>query len=93
MKASTPTVIRISITNEVRSGLLLAKKRYPTLSDPEILKLGLSKILTEYDDVRSFDDDESEIRRGATRAVGAEYLSDPSEDLYSADSGNRVDFS
>jgi hypothetical protein len=96
MKDTTPmapTVIRLSITKEVRSGLDLAKKRYPTLSDPEILKLGLSKIVTDYEDSPASDNDKSEIRRSAARAVGAEYLSDSAEDLYTADSGSRVKFS
>ena len=93
MNNTTPTVIRLSITNEVRDGLKLAKKRYPTLSDPEILKLGLAKIVTEYDDPRTVGEDRSEIRRTAARAVGSEYLSDSEEDIYTADLGKRVHFS
>jgi hypothetical protein len=93
MNNTTPTVIRLSITNEVRDGLKLAKKRYPTLSDPEILKLGLAKIVTEYDDPKTANEDRSDIRRGAARAVGEGYLSDPEEDIYTANSGKRVHFS
>ena len=93
MNNTTPTIIRLSITNEVRNGLKLAKKRYPTLSDPEILKLGLAKIVTEYDDPRTTNEDKAEIRRGAARAVGGEYLSDSEEDIYTADLGKRVHFS
>lgn len=93
MKNIIPTVIRLSITNEVRSGLKLAKKRYPTLSDPEILKLGLAKIVTEYDDPRTANEDKAEIRRSAVRAVGNEYLSDSEEDIYTANIGKRVHFS
>ncbi len=93
MSNTTPTVIRLSITNEVRSGLNLAKKRYPTLSDPEILKLGLAKIVTEYDDPRTINEDKTEIRHGAAHAVGEEYLSDPEEDIYTANIGKRVHFS
>ncbi len=93
MNNTTPTVIRLSITNEVRNGLNLAKKRYPTLSDPEILKLGLAKIVTEYDDPRTADEDKAEIRHTAARAIGDEYLSDSEENIYTADMGKRVHFS
>lgn len=93
MNNTTPTVIRLSITNEVRDGLRLAKKRYPTLSDPEILKLGLAKIITEYDEQATTDEDKVDIRRGAARSVGDEYLSDSAEDVYTADIGKRVNFS
>jgi hypothetical protein len=93
MNNTTPTVIRLSITNEVRNGLKLAKKRYPTLSDPEILKLGLAKIITEYDDPTTASEDKTEIRNGAARAVGNEYLSHAEEDLYTATIGKRVHFS
>jgi hypothetical protein len=93
MSNSAPTVIRLSITDEVRYGLKLAKKRYPTLSDPEILKLGLAKIVTEYDAPATVNEDKTEIRRGAARAVGEEYLSDSEEDVYTANIGKRVHFS
>ena len=93
MSNTTPRVIRISITNEVRDGLKLAKKRYPTLSDPEILKLGLAKIVTEYDDPRTVNEDTAEVRTGAARAVGVEYLSDSGEAVYTASLGKRVHFS
>ena len=93
MNNTTPAVIRLSITNEVRDGLKLAKRRYPTLSDPEILKLGLAKIVTEYDDPTTVNDDSSDIRRSAAQAVGSEYLSDVEEDIYTASMGKRVNFS
>jgi hypothetical protein len=93
MSNTSPTVIRLSITNEVRNGLRLAKKRYPTLSDPEILKLGLAKIVTEYDDARTSADDKAEVRASAVRAVGDEYLNDADEDIYTVDAGRRVHFS
>ena len=93
MSNTPPTVIRLSITNEVRNGLLLAKKRYPTLSDPEILKLGLAKIVTEYEDTRTAKEDRAEIRASAVRAVGSAYLNDSDEDIYTIDSGKRVSFS
>jgi hypothetical protein len=93
MSNTTPTVIRLSITNEVRNGLRLAKKRYPTLSDPEILKLGLAKIVTEYEDTRTAEEDRAEVRANAAHAVGSEYLNDIDEDVYTIDSGKRVSFS
>ncbi len=93
MSDTTPTIIRLSITNEVRNGLKLAKKRYPTLSDPEILKLGLAKIVTEYDDSRTVNEDRAEIRSSAAQAVGREYLSDPEEDIYTVNLGKKVHFS
>ena len=93
MSDATPTVIRLSITNEVRNGLKLAKRRYPTLSDPEILKLGLAKIVTEYDDAGTANEDKVEARAIAARAVGGEYLSDAEEDIYTKNMGKRVSFS
>lgn len=93
MSNTTPTVIRLSITNEVRNGLKLAKKRYPTLSDPEILKLGLAKIVTEYNDARTANEDGAEVRAIAARAVGDEYLSDTEEDIYTRNMGKQVSFS
>jgi len=93
MSNTAPTVIRLSITNEVRNGLTLAKKRYPTLSDPEILKLGLAKIITEYDDARTTSEDRAGVRTNAAYAVGSEYLRDAEEDAYSASIGKRVSFS
>lgn len=92
MSSTTQTIIRLTITSEVRNGLKLAKKRYPTLSDPEILKLGLAKIVTEYSDPRSTKQDRAEIRSGAAHAVGDDYLSDPEEDIYTANMGKRVHF-
>jgi len=49
--------------------------------------------VTEYDDPRTTNEDKAEIRRGAARAVGGEYLSDSEEDIYTADLGKRVHFS
>ena len=93
MSTTNPTTIRLSITNEVRNGLRLAKKRYPTLSDPEILKLGLSKIITEYEEATTGDDSTAEIKRTAARAIGSDYLSDSEEDVYTSAAGKRVRFS
>jgi hypothetical protein len=93
MKNTTPSTIRLSITSDVRKALSLAKRRYPTLSDPEILKLGLSKIVTEYDEVGPPEKERDEIRRGATAAIGRDYLSDVGEDVYSQEMGKKVNFS
>ena len=85
-KAATaaPIAIRLSVTPEIRHALQRAKIIYPTLSDPEILKLGLSKIVTN--------DERAEIRRGAAYAVGYDYLRDPAEDIYTKKMGRKVDF-
>ncbi len=91
--SSTPSTIRLSITSDVRKVLDDAKKRYPALSDPEILKLGLSKIATELNDPSMDEKERAEIRRGAAYAVGQKYLEDKEEDVYSADMGKKVSFS
>lgn len=92
MSNKTPTIIRLSMTSEMRKALEKAKKKYPTLSDPEILKLGLSKIVTENNG--GVDDRErDEIRHGAAHAVGEDYLRDKEEDIYRLDMGRRVHFS
>lgn len=83
------TIIRLSVTGDVRRALNVAKRRYPTLSEPEILKLGLSKIVTENSLGLSEVD---EIRLGAAYAVGKDYLDDSKEDVYSQEVGKRVDF-
>jgi hypothetical protein len=93
MSKTIPAAIRLSLNNEVRSALNIAKKRYPTLSDPEILKLGLSKIVTEYNNDNSFENERNEIRRGAAYAMGRDYLEDEEEDIYSANMGKKVNFS
>ena len=91
MKAKSPTAIRLSITKEVSRALGLAKKRYPTLSDAEILKLGLSKIVTE--NVKFTDElEREEIMAIAAESVGRDYLSDPEEDIYMAEMGKKVHF-
>lgn len=93
MKHITPTAIRLSITSDVRKALDMAKRRYPALSDPEILKLGLSKIATEYDEVSSLAEDRKEIRLGASVALGEDYLQSSEEDIYNANVGKKVHFS
>jgi hypothetical protein len=89
-KISSPSAIRLSVTNEVRRALILAKNRYPTLSDSEILKLGLSKIVTEDAGYRQ---DEDEIRNAAASAVGRDYLADQEEDVYTPAMGKKVHYS
>jgi len=94
MKNESPTtVILLSVTGEVRKALNTAKKKYPTLSEPEILKLGLSKIVTEYADAYPIGEERNEIRSNAAHAVGQDYLDDETEDSYTADHGTKVSFS
>lgn len=93
MNNTTPSTIRLSITSDVRKALNLAKRRYPTLSDPEILKLGLSKIVTEYDEVATSGKEREEIRRGAATSVGRDYLVDDEENIYTPEMGKKVHFS
>jgi hypothetical protein len=89
---SQATFIRISITKEVSETLKIAKKRYPTLSDPEIMKLGLSSIVTENQIENSYNSVQNEIRQAAARAVGYDYLTDDTEDIYTASNGKKVSF-
>jgi hypothetical protein len=93
MKNTVPTAIRLSITSDVRKSLDLAKRRYPALSDPEILKLGLSKIVTEYDEASTLAEDRKEVRIEASAALGKDYLESSEEDIYSASVGKKVHFS
>lgn len=91
-KPTTPArAIRLTVTPEVKRALEQAKLRYPTLSDPEILKVGLAK-MTAGD--KSLDDQAeiAEIDRGAAYAVGYDYLGDPEEDIYTTDMGTKVNF-
>jgi hypothetical protein len=92
MSKTTPTTIRLSITKEVRSALNIAKKRYPALSDPEILKLGLSQIATGSNEDIVVTAEREAIRLNAAHAVGTSYLQDSEEDVYSATTGKRVHF-
>lgn len=85
------TAIRLSITKEVAAALHLAKRRYPTLSDPEILKLGLSKIVSESSLQTTLE--RAAISKGSAYAVGTDYLADTEEDAYDATSGKKVSFS
>jgi len=93
MKNIAPTAIRLSITSDVRKALGIAKRRYPALSYPEILKLGLSKIVTEYDEVSSTVEDRWGVRLESSAALGEDYLKSSEEDIYSANMGKKVHFS
>lgn len=93
MSKSTASAIRLSVTDDIRRALSQAKKLYPTLSDPEILKLGLSKIVRESGERNRAYSERDEIRRLSAHSVGEDYLSDPAEDLYTSDMGKRVQFS
>lgn len=92
---SSPTAIRLSISPEVRRALRLAKMRYPTLSSPEILKLGLSKIIEETISAKALERSHeiAEIRGAAAYSVGYDYLNDTEEDVYTEDMGKKVSFS
>lgn len=93
MSNTIPTAIRLSVNDDVRHALTKAKRLYPTLSDPEILKLGLSKIVTEGHKGETISGELDEIRRLAAHSVGQDYLSDPAEDIYTSDMGKKVHFS
>jgi len=92
MKIKPPRAIRISETEEVKKALRKAKAYYPTLSDAEIFKLGLSKIVTE-EKVDKDSKEKQEIMAMAAYAVGYDYLSDPEEDIYTEGMGKKVNFS
>ncbi len=92
MNRSTLPAIRLSITDDIGRALARAKKLYPTLSDPEILKLGLSKIVRESDETVRLASEREEIRKISAYSVGEDYLSDPAEDEYTADMGKKVHY-
>lgn len=81
MSKPPPSAIRLSVTKDVSSALARAKKLYPALSDPEILKLGLSKIVRESEAERLMSERE-EIGKISAYSVGEDYLGDPAEDIY-----------
>jgi hypothetical protein len=85
-KPTMPAAIRLTRTPEVARALALAKKRYPTLSDPEILKVGLSKLTTEFSDEESLAD----IRAMTAYSLGEDYLNDPEEDIYHLGMGKKL---
>ena len=92
MKTKARSAIRISATDEVRNALEKAKVLYPTLSEPEIFKLGLSKVIRESIDT-DYAREGKEIMLMASHSVGEDYLSDPEEDIYTIDMGKKVNFS
>jgi hypothetical protein len=92
MNKSTPYAIRLSVTDDISRALKQAKKVYPTLSDPEILKLGLSKIVKENERESASLNERDVIHRMSAHSVGEDYLSDPAEDLYTSDMGKKVQF-
>ena len=77
------------VTNEVRRALFIAKKRYPTLSDAEILKLGLSKVITND---APYVQERNEIRASSANGVGQDYLADQEEYIYGPTHGTKVHF-
>ena len=85
-KPSSPAAIRLTRTPEVARALALAKKRYPTLSDPEILKVGLAKLTTGETEGLA------ELRAMNAIAFGEDYLNDPEEDIYHLGIGKKVSF-
>ena len=89
MGKPTSSAIRLSVTEDIGSALARAKKLYPTLSDPEILKLGLSKIVRESEEER-LKIEREEIRKVSAYSVGEDYLGDSTEDIYTADMGKKV---
>jgi len=93
MSKSTSSAIRLSINDDISRALSQAKKLYPTLSDPEILKLGLSKIVRESNQEYLASSERYKIRRFSAHSVGEDYLSDPMEDIYTSDMGKKVQLS
>ena len=86
---NTPkTAIRLSVNSEVSKALKIAKRRYPALSDAEILKLGLSKIV--YEENEAINQDKKDIMLSASKSVGTDYLSDAAEDIYKDVPGLKV---
>lgn len=83
MNKRQPKVIRVPVDKEVNNALKIARRRYPALSDAEILKLGLSNIVSARVEADSTDNSElEEIRAMAAHSMGIDYLSDPDEDAY-----------
>jgi len=78
---NTNKAIRLSINEEVDGALQIARKKYPALSDAELLKVGLSLIVTEIEGSTS-DGSKNDLAKAASYSVGYDYLSDTSEDLY-----------
>lgn len=88
MNNTTPA-IRLARTPEIERVLKVARKRYPTLNDPEIFKLALGYLVY---DSGSGDGEIAELETTASQAVGLDYLSDPEEDIYHLGTGEKVSF-
>ena len=89
MNKTTSTAIRLTRTPEVTKALAVAKKRYPTLSDPEILKVGLAKLIAN----TSIHEDLFEARAIAAYSLNTDgYLNDPEEDVYKLGMGEKVNY-
>ena len=85
--SNTTTAIRLTRTDEVERVLKVARKRYPALNDPEIFKLALSRLMYETSTIA---DEVAELESAASYAVGLDYLSDPTEDIYHEGMGRKV---
>lgn len=86
----TATVIRLTITPEVSRSLARAKRHFPALSDPEILKVGLSRLA-----VAKFDNTEdlASIQSQAAHALNIDgYIDNPREDVYRRGAGKPNNF-
>lgn len=79
------TAVRLARTDEVERVLKVVRRRYPALSDPEIFKLGLSRLMYE-------PNERTELEAAASYAVGLDYLADPEEDIYHEGTGKKVSF-
>ena len=89
MSKSTTSAIRLTRTPEITRALSIAKRRYPTLSDPEILKVGLAKLTAGTTE----DKDLVEIRAMSAHSMNIDgYLDDPDEDVYHLGMGRKVNF-
>jgi hypothetical protein len=89
MSTTSSTAIRLTRTPEVARALTLAKRRYPTLSDPELLKVGLAKLTAS----SGVNEDLAEIRNLAAYSLSTDgYLNSPEEDVYALGMGKKVSF-
>jgi hypothetical protein len=79
--------IRVAVTEDIRTALDKAKAVYPTLSDAEILKVGLARIVR--DETLT---ERRLIRRTAADVAGDGYLADETEDIYTEEDGEKVTF-
>jgi len=78
---STTKAIRLSVNEDVNNALEIARKKYPALSDAELLKVGLSLIVTK-NTTDNNGESVQELHKMAAYAVGHDYLADCAEDLY-----------